>query len=864
MQERDVERARQFEALLHSDPDFLALAGLDGQVRFLNEAGRALVHFDEGLEVTDFGIRDFMTEQAYTASLQEERPATIATGRWTGTSELRDWAGGPAIPVEVSSFVVHDLETHAPIALATIRRDLRATVASAAEVDRVRAALAHSEQRHRALLLHMSELLLVLSLDGELVYASPSAGRVLGYPEGSFLGKDVLSLVHEADVAGVVATIAALQDHPEQPAVFDVRLKTGDGIYRRFEVATNLIEEDVVTGILVVGRDVTLRRNAERSRQAEADVLELIATEAPVNEVLAAVSQWVEHQLEGTRCTVLLAEASEQGQVFRAGAAPSMPASYAIALEGQLTAGHPSPCGEAFGSHEKVLVPDLLADDAYLPMHALARECEVRACWSFPVSSPTTGAFYGTFALYRGAAGLPDDEDEAVVRRASRLVGITLDRQVLLGQLAHQASADDLTGLANRHTLLAELTERLNREPSAGVGPVVAFLDLDRLKIVNDSLGHEVGDELLVRIARNLAAVAPDSARVARFGGDEFVVLLDDVEDLDDAVRLTEQLLAAVARPISLAGRVITPSASAGLVLAGRGQSATDVLRDADTAMYRAKHQGGSSYALFTDEMGRRAFDRLDLEQQIRFALAHEQFRVVYQPVFELTEGGALTGFEALVRWDHPERGLLMPGDFIDLAEETGLIVPLGEQVLARVARDVASWTVRAPGFTGFVAVNLAARQLGGDLVTTVEGIIEQMAPWRLGLELTEGAVMGDTEAGKQVLDDLNAVGARLAIDDFGTGFSSLSYLARLPVHVLKIDRSFVHDLASAGGRAVAAAVINLANGLGLGVVAEGIETEEQRDVLRAMGCHFAQGYLLGKPMSEPDAVALVEAAGQR
>ncbi len=856
------DRARHFEALLHSDPDFIALAGLDGQVHFLNDAGRALVGFDEAADVTSYGIRDFLTEDGYAASLREERPATLATGRWTGPSELRDWSGGAPIPVMVTSFLVRDLDTHEPIALATIRRDHRPALQAIAQVERVRAALVHSEQRHRALLLHMSELLLVISLEGELVYASPSAGRVLGYTEGAFVGKEVLGLVHPDDVPAVDAAITALQGHPNRPAVLDVRLRAGDGGYRRFEAVTNLIEEEAVTGLLVVGRDVTQRRDAERSRQVEAGVLELIATEAPVDVVLTAVSLWVEGQLEGTRCTVVLAESTAAGQVFRTAAAPSMPAAYQSALDGQVADGHPSPCGTAFGTREPALAPDLLADQDYAPMHQLARDCAVRACWSFPVTSPTTHALYGTFALYRGAVGLPDEDAAAVVRRAIRLVGITLDRQVLLERLAYQASHDDLTGLPNRATLLARLTAALRRPATAGVAPVVAFLDLDRLKIVNDSLGHEVGDELLVRIAEQLSAAIPESATVARFGGDEFVVLLEECADVEEAVRLTEAVLAAVARPVELAGRVVTPSASAGLVLADVGQSASDVLRDADIAMYRAKYRGGSGYTLYTDEMGRRAFDRLELEEQIRHGLDHGEFRVVYQPVVDLTREGALVGFEALVRWEHPERGLLMPAEFIDLSEETGLVVRLGEQVLERVVQDVQTWTVRAPDFVGFVAVNLAARQLAvSDLVTTVEVALAKMAPWVLSLELTESTVMADTEAGKLVLDDLAAAGARLAVDDFGTGFSSLSYLARLPVHVLKIDRSFVHDLASPGGRAVAAAVINLANGLELAVVAEGIETDEQRAMLLDMGCRYAQGYLLGRPMPEAEAVALMQAS---
>jgi diguanylate cyclase (GGDEF)-like protein len=390
----------------------------------------------------------------------------------------------------------------------------------------------------------------------------------------------------------------------------------------------------------------------------------------------------------------------------------------------------------------------------------------------------------------------------------------------------------------------------------------VLFIDLDRLKIVNDSLGHDVGDELLVRIADRLRAAVPEDAMVARFAGDEFVVLVDRLDGPEEGCLLAERILSAIATPVQLAGRTITPTASAGLVVGSPRQTAVDVLRDADVAMYRAKNGSGPGYALFTEDMRRRAFDRLDLEGQIRHGLAHDEFRGFYQPVVDLTDDDALVGFEALVRWQHPDRGLLSPVSFVGLAEETGLIVELGEWVLRTVARTVGAWSLEVPDLCGAVAVNLAARQLlATDLIPSVRSAMLEMGGWALGLELTESTLMSDTQATRSVIDQLVGLGTSLAIDDFGTGFSSLSYLTRLPVRTLKIDRTFVQDLGNPGAAAVAATVINLATSLDLAVVAEGIETREQRATLLEMGCRFGQGYLLGRPLPESDALDVLRAA---
>jgi diguanylate cyclase (GGDEF)-like protein/PAS domain S-box-containing protein len=723
--------------------------------------------------------------------------------------------------------------------------------------------LSDEERRRRALLLRMSDILMVLDADGRLDYVSPSTNRILGYPTDSYVGQDLLDLVPPEHRVATGAALGVITAEPGRRGLLDMRLLAADGAYRDYEgLADNLVKDPDVAGVLIVVRDVEERNRIQEAHRSQADVLELIASEAPLHDVLQALVVSVEGQLEDKICTVLLTELTDGRLVFRHGASPGMPGLYRDALEGRQITDHPSPCGQAIRSSTAVLVPDIFADTRFTAMRGLAQVCEVRSCWSFPVVSPTSGDVLGTFALYGRSPGLPDAHTERVLARASRLVAIALDHQTLLARLEHQAHHDDLTGLPNRMALLKRLTDGLRRCNGDEPGPAVIFLDLDRLKIVNDSLGHDVGDELLVSIAERLSAALPPDAMVARFGGDEFVVLVDRPGDAARTEAMARQVLAAVADPVRLAGRLITPSASAGVVVAAPGQSATEMLRDADIAMYRAKHRGGARIAVFTEDMRQRAFDRLDLEGEIRHGLANDEFRVFFQPVIDLPAGNALVGFEALVRWQHPQRGLLAPGAFIDLAEETGLIVDLGEWVLRTVAATVHGWSVEVPQLRGTVAVNLAAKQLDAPgFVSVVRTAMGEMGDWSLCLEFTESALMGDSSASRVIIDELAGLGASLAIDDFGTGFSSLSYLTRLPVSTLKIDQSFVHDLDKPAGVAVAAAVLNLATGLGLSVIAEGIETEAQRAALLALGCRLGQGFLLGRPMPEDEARSFLLAA---
>jgi diguanylate cyclase (GGDEF)-like protein/PAS domain S-box-containing protein len=453
--------------------------------------------------------------------------------------------------------------------------------------------------------------------------------------------------------------------------------------------------------------------------------------------------------------------------------------------------------------------------------------------------------------------GVQDFEARVVVSGAEEVLAIVrnnTERKELERQLAHQAFHDALTDLPNRTLFTDRLGHALTRAARRKVSVAVLFLDLDRFKVVNDSLGHDVGDQLLAAVGRLLRDCVRRGDTVARLGGDEFTILLEDVATTADAAHVAERIMAAMQAPFRLAGHEVCVSASIGIALSG-GHTAEpeDLLRDADAALYRSKNRGKARYEVFDASMHARALERLQLENDLRHGIEQGDLRVYYQPIVNLGTG-RITGVEALARWLHPTHGFIPPGEFIPLAEESSLILPLSRWVLSAACRQAAAWHGRypdAPAIT--VAVNLSVRQFQHPaLVEEVAGVLREtgLDPRCLSLEITESMMMETAEATNAILRDLKALGVKLAIDDFGTGYSSLGYLKRFPVDTLKIDRTFVAGLGQdPEDTAIVHAVIRLAHTLGLEVTAEGIETAAQADNLRATGCELGQGYHFAKPL---------------
>ncbi|MDQ3684515.1 MAG: bifunctional diguanylate cyclase/phosphodiesterase [Acidobacteriota bacterium] len=428
----------------------------------------------------------------------------------------------------------------------------------------------------------------------------------------------------------------------------------------------------------------------------------------------------------------------------------------------------------------------------------------------------------------------------------------------------HAALHDALTGLPNRVLLKEKLQLAIERAGDDGdYRYAVLFFDLDRFKIVNDSLGHAAGDRLIGAVAGRLMKSVRATDTVARLGGDEFAMLLDGLDDWDEAARITARIQHDLTLPFKLNGHEIRTTSSIGIATSAiLYEHPEDVLRDADAAMYRAKDDGKACYAMFDRSMHARALTVLQTESELRRAIEHKEFCVYYQPIFSLKTRD-VSGFEALVRWRHPERGMVSPAEFIPLAEETGLIADIGNWVLREACRQLRRWQEQLPaGESLTMSVNLSCKQLSQpDLVEQVSEILQEtgIGSGTLLLEITESAMMNNIEAALSTLRQLQALGVALSIDDFGTGYSSLSYLHRFPAAILKIDRSFVSRIGSTReDAAIVRTIKTLADELGMSVVAEGVETEEQLWHLEALGCKYVQGYLFAKPLDAEAASCLL------
>ncbi len=487
--------------------------------------------------------------------------------------------------------------------------------------------------------------------------------------------------------------------------------------------------------------------------------------------------------------------------------------------------------------------------------------------------------------LTRSVADLPvimvtandrsDDVVQALDLGANDYITKPVDFAVALARIRAQVSArraDPLTGLPNRLQFMDRLERRLAKPHDAERVFAVFFVDVDRFKLINDTFGHLAGDELLVALARRLEStlratdtVARHGAEhaIARLGGDEFTILLDGLRDVMDARAVAERLIAAMVPPFSLQGREVFTSLSIGVVLSdARYQAAADMIRDADAAMYRAKTRGKARYEVFDTSMLEAVTHRLELEADLRHAVARNELRVHYQPIVSLGDR-QLTGFEALARWQHPERGLIGPADFIPIAEDTGLIVQIGAWVLEAACRQMRSWLDAFPGHGDMVVnVNLSSKQvLQPDIEEQVAQTLDRTGlPARhLKLEITETVVLVNSDAVVGVLTDLRALGVQLGLDDFGMGYSALSYLQRFPFQTLKIDRSFVSGLHEGGNAEIVRAIVSLAAGLDMDVTAEGVETADQLQGLRQLACESGQGFYFSRPLEPGDATTLLQ-----
>jgi diguanylate cyclase (GGDEF)-like protein/PAS domain S-box-containing protein len=666
------------------------------------------------------------------------------------------------------------------------------------------------ERRFRSIIEQSSDLIAVIDPDAGMQFATPPIERMIGVPLG-VTAAEVLDLVHPDDQRAAMRLWGDTMSWGGSGRPAQMRMKDRTGTYQWFEVtARDLRLDPEVGGVVLYARLVTDRKRAEER---------VVRNEARFRAL-------VQHSSD------LVAVVDDCGVfTFVSPAATKLLGYEPAALTGM--------------SLFELLATDELEAGADLAAVLATRFGRHRTELAVVTRSGARHVLDATFSDLR--------DDPAVGGMVINATDVT-DRKALEHVLRHQALHDDLTGLGNRATFALEVAAVAERtDLGDATGLAVLVVDLDDFKTVNDSLGHAVGDELLVIVAHRLRSVLRGGDIATRLGGDEFVLLVAGCHTEGDVGNVAERILAAVREPTLVHGHTIRITASIGVAMAdGTGLSSDELLRNADLAMYLAKEQGKDRYELFEKQMHATVAERLELKADLARAVEHEELVVHYQPVVSLTQGTVL-GAEALVRWQHPRRGLLGPGSFITLAEETGLIVPLGRAVLDAVCGQLVRWLDQRDDLGGFrLSVNASVREIEErDFVEVVLATCARhgVPPSRLILEVTESTLMRDVELVRQRLTALSRAGVALSVDDFGTGYSSLGSLRQYPFDLLKIDRTFVAGLGTRHGDEMLRTIVQLGTALGVQTVAEGVERPEEVNRLRELGCAAAQGFLFARPM---------------
>ncbi len=693
---------------------------------------------------------------------------------------------------------VHGLAVLMAIGIAFSYRSLRLAVIEQEEA----AALTESrERRFRALVQSSSDLVFVVDTTGAVTYASPSCRKVLGYEPELLLGSDAGELVHGDDIEALRSGLVRAAEIANGSAEFLIRVRHQEGRWIWLEgLATNLFDDPSVEGMVVNARDVTERTQRLERQTAISEMGRELLRATTLEETVTVATAAIGRVVEAARC-----------RIVEASAEPSSP---------------DPPVGS--GADDAADVPSLRV----------------------PIGDPNRPLAH----IEVSGADVANLENAQFVGSVASIVSSAMVRIRAEDAIRHQAMHDPLTGLPNRALFNDRLTQALGRLGRSGGFAAVMIVDLDGFKTVNDSLGHLAGDALLMSVADRFGARLRGFDTIARLGGDEFALLFDGLDAPAQAGVLAQRVLDALVVPLPLPDRDVAIGASVGIACTADASTDADrLLADADAAMYLAKREGKGCYRIFESAMHTAAVERMNLEQELRLAVRNRALTVFYQPIVD-TATGRVTSFEALARWNHPTRGFVPPDTFIPVAEEAGLIVDLGRDILTEACRQASEWHARLPDRRPSVSVNASRLQLANP--TFVEHVTDALArtglePSALIVEVTESILASESRQVIATLDELRRHGVRVAIDDFGTGYSSFAALAELPIDILKIDKRFIDNLTDHDqGRGFVTAILHLADTLRLETTAEGVERVDQREALADLGCTHIQGYLFSPPMT--------------
>jgi len=800
----------RFRNLVENASDIIYVHDLNGNYISINQAAERIFGYtrDEALA---------MNMAEITAPEHHDLIRSKLTKKLRGISKQTSYEvdcfrkDGTRITLEVNSSPI--MIDGRPVAVQGIARDVT-------ERKLGEEALRTSEQQYRDLFENANDLIYTQDLEGNFTSLNRAGELITGYSRKEATSMNIAQVV-APEYLEAARSMTAQKLNGSAPTAYELEIITKTGNRVSLELSTRLmLQNGVPVGVQGVARDITERRRAE--------------------EAIRASEQRYRQLGEGILHQIWTAE-------------PEGRLDY---VNGRMIEYFNRSSEEIIGDGWKESVhPDDLAECMQRWMHSL---------W--------TGEHYevefrlrhhdGTYRWHVSKATAGRNENGVITKWFGTNTDIH-DQKSSEEKLNYYARHDSLTDLPNRAEFMNQLKISVERlKNSAASGFAVLFLDLDRFKIVNDSLGHVIGDKLLIAIAERLRSCIRPGDVVARLGGDEFTILLNRTGGIADVIRVAERVQSRLNDPFKLGNYEVFTTASVGIIMSDEVlREPEDFLRDADAAMYRAKESGKARYEVFDRQMHVRNLNQLQVETDLRHAVERNEFEVLYQPIVEL-QTNRITEFEALIRWRHPKHGLLGPSDFVGVAEETGLIVPMGKWILHEACRQIAAWQSK---FTVplAVSVNLSARQLMHPSLTgQIAGILEEsgLSPTQLKLEVTESTVMEHSDRSLSVLSELDDLGVSLSTDDFGTGYSSLSYLQRFPFDRLKIDRSFIDKMdGDDRSRAIVKTILMLGENLGMGVVAEGIETERQLELLLSLGCRHGQGFFFARPLEAKRAEKLLE-----
>jgi len=745
---------------------------------------------------------------------------------------------------------------------------------------RMEVALRQAEAKYRGIFENAVEGIFQTTLDGHFLSANPALASIYGYDSSEQLIAQITNISAQlyVDPYRRDEFVAAIQERGEVSR-FESQVYRSDG-------SVIWISENARAVCDASGRlhhyegsieDITEHKQTESLLLGQKRMLEMLATGAPLPQVLDVLCGMVETHSEGLMCTIFLVDKNAVSLRCTADSIWSefdQPTENSVAIDSSPSEISAKTNLVTLNRNEILRQTDsgAIAETSTLNRRPYSRRLtwsqELYACWSTPIMSES-GQVLGSFTMYHRQQRQPTARECRVMEIATRLAGIAIERKQVEEQLHYDAFHDSLTGLYNRAWFMKQLQQALKRvKQQENEGFAVLFLDLDEFKVINDSLGHLVGDQLLVAIARRLQEYLHKTSTVARLGGDEFAILVENLWDLNQVCQLAFQLQQFLKAPLKIDTQEIFTTVSIGLTLSEASyERPEELLRDADIALYRAKHQGRDRCVVFDRTMHQQAIARLQLEIALRGAIEREELLLHYQPIVSLSSG-RIVGFEALVRWQRPEYGLVSPNDFISIAEETGLIIPLGWWVLREACRQLQIWLSQFPSQPPLkMSVNLSGKQFSQpNLVEQLHQILIETHcdPQNLKLEITESTLMEGEEVAVKMLNQLKNLGIQLSIDDFGTGYSSLSRLHQLPINTLKIDRTFVMRMdANSGNAEMVRSIISLGHNLGMDIIAEGVELQEHLAQLRVLQCEYGQGYLFSKPIDHQKTTALLASLPQ-